>query len=321
MFKRARRFIRFLLTGILVAAALVFVVGLWDHYMVSPWTRDGQIRVQVANIAPQVPGAIVELYAEDNHFVHRGDLLYVIDKSDYKVKLDIAEAQVASKKADLEVKEAQNARRQQLSTLSTSIEEKQRYAGDYTVAQAAYQSALVSLEQAKLDLDRTDVRSTVNGYVTNLLLRVGDYANTGAPNISVIDSDSYWVTGYFEETKLGSFKIGDPVRIDLMGFNEEIQGHVESITRGISTPNATVSTQGLPSVQPIYTWVRLAQRIPVRIKIDKVPDDVTLAAGMTATVIVTPREGSTWSDNSRCLTDLFPRHPRTSSRRSDRSTG
>jgi multidrug resistance efflux pump len=191
MFKRARRVIRLMLTGILIAAALVSIIGLWNHYTISPWTRDGQVRVQVADIAPQVPGQIVELHAEDNQFVHRGDLLYVIDKSDYRVRLDIAKAQVTSKKADLEVKEAQNARRQELSTLSTSIEEKQRYAGDYTVAQAAYQSALVNLEQAKLDLERTDVRSTVNGYVTNLLLRVGDCANTGAPNISVIDSDSF----------------------------------------------------------------------------------------------------------------------------------
>jgi multidrug resistance efflux pump len=290
MFKRARRFIRLVLTGLLIAAAFVFVVGLWDHYMVSPWTRDGQIRVQVANIAPQVAGQIVELHVEDNQFVHRGDLLYVIDKGDYKVRLETAKALVASRKADLDVKEAQNIRRQQLSTLSASVEEKQRYAGEAAVASAAYESALAGLEQAKLDFDRTEVRSTVNGYVTNLLLRVGDYANTGAPNISIVDSDSYWVAGYFEETKLGSFKVGDPARVVLMGFTPEIEGHVESIARGISTANATVSTQGLPSVQPIYTWVRLAQRLPVRIKIDKVPHGVTLAAGLSATVIVTPND-------------------------------
>ena len=299
MFNRARRVIRVILTSLLIGAAIIAVFGLWTHYMVSPWTRDGQVRVQVANIAPQVAGPIVELHASDNQFVHKGDLLYVIDKTDYKIALDMANADLASKKADLDVKKTQNARRQQLTTLSTSLEEKQKYAGDYEVAQGAYQTALANLEKAKVNLDRTDVRSTVNGYVTNLLLRVGDYANTGSTNVAIIDSDSYWVTGYFEETKMGSFKVGDPVKVDLMGYNQDILGHVDSITRGISTANATASTQGLPSVQAVYTWVRLAQRIPVRIKIDKVPDDVTLSAGMTATVIVMPKgtgHQSFWDD-------------------------
>jgi multidrug resistance efflux pump len=175
-----------------------------------------------------------------------------------------------------------------LTTLSTSLEEKENYLGSYAIAQAAHQTALANLEQAKLDIDRTDVRSTVNGYVTNLLLRVGDYANKDSPNISIIDSDSFWVSGYFEETKLGSFEVGDPAEVELMGYEGKLNGHVESITRGISSANATVRTQGLPSVEAVYTWVRLAQRIPVRIKIDKVPPKITLAAGLTATVIITP---------------------------------
>jgi multidrug resistance efflux pump len=291
MFNRARRFIRFVLTLFLVTAALIAIVGLWQHYMVSPWTRDGQVRVQVANIAPQVSGEIVDLKVHDNQFVHRGDLLYVIDKIDYQIALDMAKADVASKQADLEVKREQNQRRQELTTLSTSVEEKQQYAGSYAVAQGAYQTALANLEKAKVNLDRTEVRSTVNGYITNLLMRIGDYANIGQRNIAIIDSDSYWINGYFEETKLGSFKIGDPAEVDLMGFSRPIEGHVESITRGISTPNATVGPQGLPTVEAVYTWVRLAQRIPVRIKIDRVPDGITLSAGMTATVIIHPKGG------------------------------
>jgi RND family efflux transporter MFP subunit len=308
MFNRARRFIRFSLTVLLVCAATFAVVGLWWHYMVAPWTRDGQVRVQVANIAPQVAGSIVELHVHYNQFVHKGDLLYVIDRTDYKIALDMANADVASRKADLDVKQTQAARRQQLTTLSTSIEEKQRYAGDYEVAQGAYQTALANLEKAKVNLDRTDVRSTVNGYVTNLLLRVGDYANTGSPNIAIIDSDSFWVTGYFEETKLGSFEVGDAATVHLMGYRQDILGHVESITRGISTANAAVSTQGLPSVQAVYTWVRLAQRIPVRIKIDKVPDDMTLSAGMTATVVIAPRDitrTSMWSGIRTAFSDFL----------------
>ena len=310
MFNRARRVIRVMLTFGLLVFAGIAVVGLWQHYMVSPWTRDGQVRAQVANIAPQVAGQIVALQAQDNQLVHKGDLLYVIDKSDYKVALDMANADVGSKKADLDVKKAQDARRQALTTLSTSLEEKQKYAGDYATAQAAYQTALASLEKAKLNLDRTEVRSTVNGFVTNLLLRVGDYANTGSANISIVDSDSFWVTGYFEETKMGSFQVGDPAKVELMGYDRGIDGHVESITRGISTANATVSVQGLPSVQAVYTWVRLAQRIPVRIKIDTVPADMTLAAGMTATVILTPKGAerrTVWGDIRNQFADLVGR--------------
>jgi len=288
MFIRARRIIRFALTLLLLAFAAFAVVGLWEHYMVAPWTRDGQVRVQVADIAPQVGGQIVELLVQDNQFVHKGDLLFVIDKGDYKVALDLAKADVASKAADLEVKKNENERRRKLTTLSTSIEEKQIYEGSYSVAQAAYQTTLANLEQAQLNMQRTEVHSTVNGFVTNLLLRVGDYANKGSPNIAIVDSDSYWVAGYFEETKLGSFQVGDAAQVNLMGFEEQLTGHVESITRGISSPNAAVSTQGLPSVEAVYTWVRLAQRVPVRIKIDNVPPTITLTAGLTATVIVTP---------------------------------
>jgi multidrug resistance efflux pump len=288
MFNRARRIIRFALTLLLLAFAAFAVVGLWEHYMVSPWTRDGQVRVQVADIAPQVPGQIVKLLVQDNQFVHQGDLLYVIDQGDYKVALDLAKADVVAKAADLEVKRNENERRRKLTDLAASTEEKQIYEGSYSVAQAAHQTALANLEQAQLNMQRTEVRSTVNGFVTNLLLRVGDYANKGAPNIAIVDSDSYWVNGYFEETKLGSFQVGDAAEVELMGFNDKLAGHVDSITRGISSPNATVSTQGLPSVEAVYTWVRLAQRIPVRIKIDSVPPTITLAAGLTATVIVTP---------------------------------
>jgi RND family efflux transporter MFP subunit len=286
MFNRARRTIRFALTSLLLAFAIFAIVGLWQHYMVDPWTRDGQVRVQVADIAPQVAGQIVELLVQDNQFVHKGDVLYVIDQGDYKVSLDLAKADLASKAADLQVKKNQDERRRKLTELSASTEEKEIYAGSSSVAQAAYQMALANLEQAQLNMKRTEVRSTVNGFVTNLLLRVGDYANRGSPNIAIVDSDSFWVAGYFEETKLGSFQVGDVAEVDLMGFDDKLTGHVESIGRGISAANATVSTQGLPSVEAVYTWVRLAQRIPVRIKIDHVPPAIALSAGMTATVIV-----------------------------------
>ena len=211
MFNRARRTIRFALTLLLLAFAAFAVVGLWEHYMGAPWTRDGQVRVQVANIAPQVPGQIVKLLVQDNQFVHKGDLLYVIDQGDYKVALDLAKADVASKAADLEVKKNENERRRKLTDLAASVEEKQIYEGSYSVAQAAYQTALANLEQAQLNMQRTEVRSTVNGFVTNLLLRVGDYANRGSPNIAIVDSESYWVAG----RNSGAFKSVMPLKLSL----------------------------------------------------------------------------------------------------------
>jgi multidrug resistance efflux pump len=126
----------------------------------------------------------------------------------------------------------------------------------------------------------------VNGYVTNLLMRVGDYARAGTTNISVIDADSYWIDGYFEETKMAHVCVGDRAEAALMGYRDPILGRVESVTRGISVPNAAPSTQGLPSVDPVYTWVRLAQRVPVRVRITDVPAGVPLVSGMTVTVTI-----------------------------------
>lgn len=265
------------------------VLALWQHYTAQPWTRDGQVRAQVANIAPQISGQIVAVEARDNAFVHKGDILYEIDPFDFQVALASADATVQQRHAAMQVSEKQSLRRKELTTLSTSVEEKQQYRGSAEESAATYAQAVANQSQARINLERTKVRSTVNGYVTNLLMRVGDYASEGRSSIQVIDADSYWVDGYFEETKLAPIRLGDPAEVVLMGYRPRITGHVQSITRGIATSNASSSTQGLPSVDPVYTWVRLAQRIPIRIHIDQVPPQVVLAAGMTATVIVHPR--------------------------------
>ncbi|MGY4359549.1 multidrug resistance efflux pump [Bradyrhizobium sp. i1.7.7] len=213
-------------------------------------------------------------------------MLYVIEKFDFEVALANAKATILTREADLAVKEAQNARREALSTLSTSIEEKQQFDGTAKMAEAALASAKAGLAQAEINLQRTEVRSPVDGYVTNLLMRVGDFAQTGTSNLSVIDEHSYWIDAYFEETKLAGIHVGDPVEATLLGFQTPLNGWIESITGGISAANAASSTQGLPNVDPIFTWVRLAQRVPVRIKIEQVPLEVSLVAGMTCSVSV-----------------------------------
>ncbi|MGC2203225.1 MAG: HlyD family secretion protein, partial [Stellaceae bacterium] len=255
----------------------------------APWTRDGTVRAYVVTMAPQVAGQIVELPVADNQFVHKGDLLMVIDPTNYKIAVSLAEAAVQQAEANAENAEREAKRRQELTSLAVTTEEKQTYASNAQAAQAQHQQAIANLDQARVNLERTQIRSPVNGWVTNLLAQLGDYANVGQNVISLVDADSFWVDGYFEETNLEPIRVGDPATIKLMGYKQLLRGHVGSIARGINVSNAQPNGQGLANVNPIFTWVRLAQRIPVRIHIDHVPEGVVLSAGMTATVQIDPQ--------------------------------
>jgi len=288
---RAYRLIRFSITLSILAVAVVAGLILWDYYTASPWTRNGQVRAQVVNIAPRVSAPIIDVRVHDNQFVHRNDVLYVIDPYDFRVQVDIETARVAERRADYAFRTSQYERRRNIPGVALSGEERQQYEAQASQAKAQLEAAEASLRQAQINLERTEVRSTLDGYVTNLLMRRGDFATAGTVNIHVIDNASWWVDGYFEETKLHHVQIGDRVRMDLMGAQQPLFGHVESITRGIASGNAAMTTQGLPDVDPVYTWVRLAQRIPVRVRIDTVPNGLVLAAGMTATVTVVSESG------------------------------
>jgi multidrug resistance efflux pump len=301
--RSALQVLRYVASGILVVTALIAARHGWRIYVTSPWTRDGMVRVQVADVAPQISGQIVELRVSDNQHVHKGDVLYVIEKFDFEVALDNAKATILNREADLAVKKAQDARREALTTLSTSIEEKQVFQGNAKMAEAALASAKAALAQAEINLQRTEVRSPVDGYVTNLLMRVGDYARAGTRNVSVIDEHSYWIDAYFEETKFANIHVGDEVDAMLLGYEAPIRGWIESITGGISAANAASSTQGLPNVDPIFTWVRLAQRIPVRIRIDQMPQGVPLIAGMTCTVSVVGAKEALATKQNRGIID------------------
>jgi RND family efflux transporter MFP subunit len=297
MARFAREISKIAATLLILVLAVLAALVIWNSYVTAPWTRDGSVRVQVASIAPQVSGQITEVRVVDNQYVHQGDVLYVIDPFDFQVALDTAKAQQRQKAADLQVKRVQAERRQHLSNLATTPEEQQLYAGYAIQAQAAFDAAQQLVGQADINLKRTPVRSPVNGYVTNLLMRVGDYAHAGTTNISVIDADSYWIDGYFEETKMAHICVGDRAEAALMGYRDPIVGRVQTVTRGISVSNAAPSTQGLPRVDPVYTWVRLAQRVPVRIRITDVPAGIPLVSGMTATVTIRgaeAREGGGW---------------------------
>jgi RND family efflux transporter MFP subunit len=278
-----------LLTLIAIVAAVILGRAMWNVYMAAPWTRDGTVRAYVVTIAPQIAGQIVALPVADNQFVHKGDLLMVIDPTNYKIAVSLSEAAVQQAEANAQNVAREAQRRQELTTLAVTIEEKQTYQSNALVAQAQYQQAVANLDQAKVNLERTQIRAPVNGYVTNLLAQLGDYVTVGQNEISLVDADSFWVDGYFEETNLGSIREGDPASVKLMGYSQVVRGHVGSLARGINVANAQPNGQGLATVNPIFTWVRLAQRIPVRIKIDQVPEGVRLVAGMTATVQIDPQ--------------------------------
>jgi RND family efflux transporter MFP subunit len=261
--------------------------------MASPWTRDGTVRAYVVTLAPEVSGQVTELAVNDNQFVHKGDLLMKLDPRDYKVAIELGKAAVDQAEADYENKKVQAERRLALTDLATSREERQTFVSSAKMASATVDQQKASLERANINLQRTEIHSPVNGWVTNLLLRQGDYATTGQQALSIVDADSFWVDGYFEETALRLIREDDPAKIWLLGYRQVLQGHVDSVARGIVVSNATPGKSGLASVDPIFTWVRLAQRVPVRVHIDKVPPDVRLVVGMTATIEVQPKSNST----------------------------
>jgi multidrug resistance efflux pump len=287
--RRRLRILPLLITLATIAVAGALGWAMWNAYMGAPWTRDGTVRAYVVTMAPQVAGQIVELPVADNQFVHKGDLLMVIDPTDFKIAVSLAEAAVQQAQANAQNAEREAKRRQELTTLAVTVEEKQTFATTALATQAQLQQAQANLDQARVNLERTQIHSPVNGYVTNLLAQLGDYANIGQNEISLVDADSFWVDGYFEETNLEPIRVDDPASIKLMGYSQIVRGHVDSIARGINVANAQPNGQGLANVNPIFTWVRLAQRIPVRIHIDQVPEGVVLAAGMTATVQIDPQ--------------------------------
>jgi multidrug resistance efflux pump len=272
------------------ATALAGMLGLkaWHYYMSAPWTRDGVVRAYVVKIAPEVSGRIVELPVVDNQFVHKGDLLVVINPTNYVIAVKLAEAAVARAEANARNKQTESLRRQKLTTLAASIEEKQTYESAALESEANLKLAMANLDRARADLDRTHIKSPVNGHVTNLIAQLGDYANVGQLQISLIDEDSFWIDAYFPETKLDRIPEGAPVSIKLLAYRQVLQGHVDSVAGGITVSNAQPDSSGLASVNPIFTWVRLAQRVPVRVRIDNVPNNIRLVAGMTANVQVDP---------------------------------
>jgi len=277
----------FVATLITFGAAIGLAWMAWNYYEYTPWTRDGRVRVHTVQLAPEVSGTVISLPIKDTQFVHKGDVLFQIDPRDYQNKLKQATGRVAQTQAQADYLGAEATRRSQLSDLAVSAEQRQNAIGIAQAANAAMQEANGALDQARLDLERTTIRSPVNGWISDLILQQGGFATAGQPAVTLVNADSFWVVGYFEETQLRRIRVGDSAQMVLMGYPDRpAWGHVAGVGHGISIADAAPGVQGLPSVNPVFTWVRLAQRIPIRVELDDVPCPIMLSAGMTATVSI-----------------------------------
>jgi RND family efflux transporter MFP subunit len=278
---------RYVLTLSAVAVATLAAFILWKHYAQTPWTRDGRVRADVVQIAPDVSGPVSRVMVRDNQWVNRGDTLYVIDPHWLKLSVLSAQADVEAKRHEMLMRQDAARRRAQIKEV-ISGEDIQQTRSAASVAAANYQGALAALELAQLNLSHATVRSPVAGYVTHLRLRPGDYATAGETKVAIVDAHSFWVVGYFEETRLRHIQVGNRAQVSLMGYDTTISGHVESIGRGIGDSNDETGGLGLPEVNPTFNWVRLAQRVPVRIQLDRIPEGVVLVAGLSASVAIVP---------------------------------
>ena len=279
---------RMVVTTILVAVAAIIGWQLWIFYIEAPWTRDGRVRADVVQVAADVSGLVSDVLVHDNEAVKKDQVLFRIDPVRFQLALRDAQANVDSKLAATQEAARESSRFNRLNSLSVSEEQQQQRGAAATEAQSAYEQALASRDVDALNLARSVVRASVNGLVTNFDMRPGDYVDAGKPLFALIDSDSFHVDGYFEETKLPRIKVGDPARVYLVGESAVIEGHVESIAGGIADRERQGSADLLANVNPTFSWVRLAQRVPVRIALDHVPAGVRLVTGRTATVVVLP---------------------------------
>jgi multidrug resistance efflux pump len=274
-----------LLTLIVVAIAGVVLWKLIDYYMYSPWTRDGRVRADIIQVAPDVSGLITEVDVDDNQPVKAGQILFVIDQARYTLALRTAEATAQQRRATLDQARREDIRNRQLGDLvarEIAEESLSRVEQD----EAALADALVAVDTARLNLQRTHIVSPVDGYLNDRAPRTGEYATSGRSVLSVVDMHSFRVDGYFEETKLSGIDIGQSVDIKVMGEPGVLRGHVQSIVAGIEDRDRGEGSNLLPNVNPAFSWVRLAQRIPVRVALDEVPKDFRMIAGRTATVSV-----------------------------------
>jgi RND family efflux transporter MFP subunit len=290
MVARLKLAARVLVTLSVLALALIGARRLWIHYNLEPWTRDGRVRADIVQVSPDVSGLVTEIRVHTNQDVNKDDVLVVLDRPRFELALHQAEASVAAAAVALAQARRENERNRNLQDLATTeqVEEGQAKV-DQLIAQL--NSARAQRDVARLNLDRTTIRAPVNGIVTNVELRPGDYATVGRQLMALVDTDTIHVDGYFEETKLPRIRVGDRALVHIMGIKATLHGRVESVAAGIEDRERSASSAALANVNPTFSWVRLAQRIPVKIRLDPTARDIRLIAGRTATVSIVDPPG------------------------------
>lgn len=276
---------RMAVTGAVLVAAVVGGKALWTHYQVDPWTRDGRVRADVVQVAPDVSGLVTRVDAANDQTVKAGQPLFYVDRERYALALRQADAAVEAQRATLAQARRELDRNRKLGDL-VAAEATEQSRSKVEQADAALAQAVAARDIAALNLKRTVVKAPTDGFLSDLTLRAGDYVTAGKPVLALIDSRSFRVEGYFEETKLSGLKIGQPVSVKVMGEDKILKGHIQSIAAGIEDRDRAASGNLLPNVNPTFSWVRLAQRVPVRVALDQTPRDLRLIAGRTATVSV-----------------------------------
>jgi multidrug resistance efflux pump len=262
----------------------------FEAYINNPWTRDGQVRGQVIQVAPRVSGMVMRITVIDNQYVSRGDLLFEIDAQPFEIAVSQAKAnlqrdRITSNASKIEYDRLLDIVKQDAGAVSAR--DLNRREANYLGSLSQIEVAVESLHSANLNLSYTRVHASVDGYVSNINFQIGDQAVANSPIVALVDSNSFWVFGYFRESEIEHIRIGDPARVTLMAYPERpIEGSVESLGWGIAPSDGNTGYNLLPSIKPVFQWIRLAQRIPVRIKLAPLPENVELRFGFTASVMI-----------------------------------
>jgi len=291
-----KKIIKVLLTLAILGAAAYFAYNKYRAYIDNPWTRDGQVRTQVIQVTPRVNGMITKIHVVDNQKVKTGELLFEIDPSQYQIKLNQAEARLqrtreAAKGTKIEFERVKNIYAKDKGAVSQK--DLVRNETNYYKSLADIDSSEEAVNTAKLNLSYTKVFAEVDGYVSNINFQIGSQASANKPILALVDENAYWVFGFFREDAIPEVKVGDTAMVTLLAYPDiPLSGKVESIAWGIAHSDGNPGNNLLPSVKPVFQWIRLAQRIPVRIKLDKLPENVKLRFGLTASVMVLKEDGT-----------------------------
>ena len=293
---------RIVITLSAVAIAAWVLYGMYKDYLIYPWTRDGQVSAQVIQITPRVTGPLIELPIKDNQWVKKGELLFKIDPNDYMAQVDRALSELANARAAAaEAKDAADRVRKGHKVFSGIISEQKLVQAEYQqkAAHAQVLAAKADLRSAKLNLSYTEMYAPTDGFITHLRLRNGSQAVANQSLLALVDTESYWIDAFFKETLMENIQPGDKAIVKLMSYPDKpIEGVVDSLGWGVAQDDGSPGYQGLPDIEPSFDWIRLAQRIPVRIHLGELPPGVILRVGTTATVIVLSNEKSDLAVNS-----------------------